>query len=81
MTSNKFVDKDLSGYEVTKTRKPVVHGPVDGNIFAVMAAASKAMRKEKVSHETIEQMMAKVMKSGSYGKALMVVADYVEFDL
>lgn len=61
--------------------KPVVaidmDGP-DGNIFAVMGAAARALRKANLSGE--KEMQNRVMSSGSYEEALNIIEEYVELD-
>lgn len=58
--------------------KPTVHGPVDGNIFAVMAAASQALKRAGLD---AAKMQERVMSSRSYEEALGVCMEYVEFEL
>ena len=58
--------------------KPTVLGPVNGNIFAVMAAASRALKKAGL--DTAE-MQERVTSSGSYDEALGICMEYVDFDL
>lgn len=60
--------------------KPTVHGEVDGNIFAVMAAASRALRREGLVAESRE-MIKRITESGSYDEALGIALEYVDFDL
>jgi len=60
--------------------KPTVHGPVDGNIFAVMAATSRALKRAGL-RDKVAEMQKKVTSSGSYSEALGVCMDYVDFDL
>ena len=59
--------------------KPIVHGPVDGNAFAVMGAVTRALKKagqgEKVKAYQ-EQATA-----GEYDNLLRVSMEYVDFDL
>jgi hypothetical protein len=44
----------------------------DGNAFAVLGAASKAMRQADVAKEDIDEMMAEAM-SGDYNHLLQTV--------
>ena len=60
--------------------KPVVEGPVDGNIFAVMGAASKALRRAGQEDEG-KKMCDRVTSSGSYDEALSIILEYVDFNL
>jgi hypothetical protein len=60
--------------------KPIVSGPVDGNIFGVMGAASKALKKVGMYKES-EEMCNKVFNAHSYDEALQICMAYVEFNL
>lgn len=60
--------------------KPTVHGEVDGNIFAVMAAASRALRREGLLTESRE-MIKRITESGSYDEALGIALEYVDLGL
>jgi hypothetical protein len=62
-------------------KKPVVKGPVDGNIFAVMGAAASAMKRSKVDSQHMTTMYNRVKKSKSYEEALSVICEYVTFRL
>lgn len=59
--------------------KPVVKGPVDGNAFAVIGAARKALRRAGQGDKVEE--MTKKATSGDYDHLLAVIQEYVEFDL
>ncbi|MCE5227704.1 MAG: hypothetical protein LLG05_17835 [Porphyromonadaceae bacterium] len=58
--------------------KPVVHGPIDHNAFAVLGAASKALRKAGQG-DRVKEMMDKAT-SGDYNHLLSTVMEYVDFD-
>jgi len=60
--------------------KPIVKGPVDGNIFAVMGAVSRAL-KDAGQRDKVAEMQERVTSSRSYEEALRVCVEYVEFDL
>lgn len=60
--------------------KPVVKGPVDGNIFAIMGAASQVLKRAGMKKEAVE-MLEKVTQAHSYDQALAIIQEYVEFDL
>ena len=64
----------------TDTKKPTVTGRVDGNIFSVIGAASKALKKAN-QHKLAEEMTAKAFNAGSYDEALQVCMEYVDFDI
>jgi len=49
----------------------------DGNIFALMGRAAKALRRAGMKVEATE-MSGKVMESGSYDEALQIIMQYVD---
>lgn len=51
----------------------------DGNIFVLLSLASKTLKKNGMKEEAAE-MTTRVMESGSYDKALMIISDYVEIE-
>ena len=59
--------------------KPVVHGPIDHNAFAVLGAASKALRKAGQG-DRVKEMMDK-STNGDYNHLLAIVQEYVDFEL
>ena len=60
--------------------KPVVTGSVDGNIYFIMGAAQRELRRAGQGNKT-DEMIARVKSSTSYEMALSVVMEYVDFDL
>ena len=60
--------------------KPVVTGPVDGNIFVVMGAVSRAL-KDAGQRNKVSEMQNRVMSSSSYDEALCICMEYADFDL
>ena len=60
--------------------KPIVKGPVDGNIFAILGAASKAL-KHIDQHNKVNEMFRRATSTHSYDEALSVIMEYVEFNL
>ena len=60
--------------------KPVVTGPVDGNIFAVMGAVSRAL-KDAGQRNKVSEMQNRIMSSSSYDEALRICMEYADFDL
>jgi hypothetical protein len=50
----------------------------DGNIFNLMAIARRTLRKAGRS-EQADEMCKRITDSGSYGEALTVIGDYVNF--
>ncbi|NLC02725.1 MAG: hypothetical protein GX787_00410 [Tissierellia bacterium] len=49
----------------------------DGNIFNLMAIASKTLKEAKMKDKA-DEMVEKVMSSGSYLEALALISEYVE---
>jgi hypothetical protein len=61
--------------------KPVVRGPVDSNVFAVLAAASRALERAG-QQDRARAMREQVEREAlSYHHALGIVMRYVRFDL
>lgn len=60
--------------------KPLVHGPVDANAFAVVAAATRALKKEG-HRDLATQLGNEYMRCESYDQLLALVQCYVDFDL
>ena len=60
-----------------QTGIPVQLSGLDGNIFAIVGRASKAMKRADFREEAAE-MTKLVMASKSYSDALDIVGDYVE---
>ena len=60
--------------------KPIVTGYVDGNVFAVMGAASRALKRAGMTDKATE-MTNRVKGSSSYDEALSILMEYVEFDI
>jgi hypothetical protein len=51
----------------------------DGNIFAVLSAASMVMRTDGCEQSEIEEMKNKVFSSKNYDEALAIIGEYVEY--
>lgn len=49
----------------------------DGNIFNLIAIASRALRKDKMEDKAME-MIGKLNKSRSYDEALSIIREYVD---
>lgn len=60
--------------------KPKVPEPVNGNIYAVMAAAKKALQ-DAGDPGAGEYMVKRAIDSGSYEAALRIIREYVDFRL
>lgn len=52
---------------------------LSGNIYAVLGAASNALRKMG-QREKINELRSRVTAAGDYDKALCVIMEYVDFD-
>ncbi len=48
----------------------------DGNIFNLMARASRTLRENDLSEET-KEMRERITSSGSYDEALRIIGEYV----
>lgn len=60
------------------TWKPPVIGHIDGNIFAVLAAATIVLRREG-KRDYLAEMKDRVMtEATSYSDALAIIQEYVE---
>ena len=53
---------------------------MDGNVFAVMARASKLLQENGQGQEA-KEMIARVQKSENYYQALYIISEYVETEL
>jgi len=49
----------------------------DGNVFNLIAIASKTLKRANLG-EQAKEMQERVFKSGSYEKALNIIAEYVD---
>ena len=52
----------------------------DGNIFSIMSDASTLLKKNKQTAEA-KEMCKRVLESGDYYKALLIISEYVETEL
>ena len=52
----------------------------DGNIFSIMGDASTLLKKNKQTAEA-KEMRKRVLESGDYYKALLIISEYVETEL
>jgi hypothetical protein len=65
----------------TKTSsKPIVRGPIDGNIFAIVGACSHVL-KQVGQADDAKKLAERVMASDSYDSALAICKEYVKFRL
>ncbi len=53
---------------------------VDGNIFAILSKAVKAMKKAGHSDELQKQMVNAVKNTASYDEALQVLMKWIDFE-
>jgi hypothetical protein len=65
---------------MTTSVKPVVKGPIDGNIFSVVAACSTAMKRAGISKDKIDELHNLVVNADNYHHALRICVKYVDFD-
>ena len=63
-----------------KDEKKPVAKVSDGNIFAVMGAANRAL-KAAGRREQAKEMFERVTQSGSYDMALAIISEYVDLEL
>lgn len=49
----------------------------DGNIFNLMGIASRTLKKAGMKDKA-DEMVKRIMESGSYNEALAVISEYVE---
>ena len=52
----------------------------DGNIFAILGRAGRALRQAGMADES-KEMFDRVTQSGSYEEALRIVSEYVQTEL
>jgi len=62
-----------------KASKPVVKLPIDGNIFGILGACTRALKRAGKSADA-EKLSDRVFKSDSYDEALSICQEYVTFE-
>lgn len=72
-------EKQENPVNVPKRLKMQLLG-MDGNVFAVMARASKLLQENGQGQEA-KEMIARVQKSENYYQALHIISEYVETEL
>lgn len=67
---------------VPTDKRPVVEGPIDGNVFAVLAAARATLQRHGQT-DAANDMVRRVMhgEAHSYGQALLIIQEYVRLEL
>ena len=65
---------------IQKENKPVITKASNGNIFSILAAASAALKANKLNLY-VPKMRDRVRKSDSYAEALSIIQEYVEFEI
>ena len=79
-----YVPNRLGGFrsqEVPKKERPQMQlEGMDGNIFAVLGAASKLLKRAGQDKEA-KEMADRVYASSSYHEALSIISEYVETEL
>lgn len=71
-----FVENNLGGIENERVKPDCALIGTDGNIFALSGKAARTLKQNGMSAEA-DEMIKKVMSSGSYEEALGVIGDYV----
>lgn len=64
---------------MAKQKKPVVKGPVDGNVFVVMGAVTRALKRAGQA-DKVKEYREKAT-AGDYNNLLRVSMEYVDFEL
>ena len=59
--------------------KPVISSDINGNIFAVLGAASMVLKRNALQDKA-KEMSDRVQKSESYDQALAIIMEYVDFE-
>lgn len=77
--SKEKLEKQENQADVPKRPKMQLLG-MDGNVFAVMARASKLLQ-ENGQEPAAKEMIARVQKSENYYQALHIISEYVETEL
>ncbi len=60
--------------------KPTLHGPVDGNIFSIVGACRRVLKKAGQS-EKVNELSERVTAAKNYAEALSICEEYVEFSV
>ena len=71
-----FVENDLGGFENERVKPDCALISENGNIFHLTGKAAHTLKQNGMSTEA-DEMIKKVMRSGSYEEALGVIGDYV----
>lgn len=71
-----FVENTLGGFESGRVKPDCALIGTDSNIFALSGKAARTLKQNGMSAEA-DEMIKKVMSSGSYEEALGVISDYV----
>lgn len=76
-----FHDFNLTDDDDNSNRppKPVMPTDIDANIFAIMGAVKRTLRRAGFHDEIASEFINKVQASKSYDEALVVVLGYVDF--
>jgi hypothetical protein len=65
-------------FEVRHPEVEVELSGMDGNIYFIIGAVRRALRRADVSREEIEEFSREMTESGSYDKALQTVMRWVD---
>lgn len=71
-----FVENNLGGFECERVKPDCALIGENGNIFHLAGKAAHTLKQNGMSSEA-DEMIKKVMSSGSYEEALSVIGDYV----
>jgi len=63
-----------------KIPRPTVYGKVNGNVFAIIAAARETLNKAHMSWRG-KEMVRRALAAKSYDHALSILQEYVQFEL
>lgn len=63
---------------ITPKNKPIISSKIDGNIFAIVGTASRALKNAGFETEA-KQMKEKVFGAKDYNEALRIITGYVKF--
>lgn len=69
----------LNKFHSSDKKSPCELSEVDGNIFALIAATSRCMKKDGRSSE-VKRMQERVTSASSYEEAISRIFEFVEFE-
>lgn len=66
--------------QYSDNNKPIVKGPIDGNVYAVIGAVCQTLRKAHYP-DTAKECKERCLSAQSYDEVLQIVQEYVQFEL